>query len=96
VILLKQYIPKYKRSECLRTAVSQQTIIHFSMELGLRIITYGQDLSYIKELCHSCDVIGLNVHAPNKNKTNVTKDIFYEELECVLGKLPKYHIEIFT
>jgi hypothetical protein len=41
-----------------------------------------------------CDIIVLNVHAPTENKINGMKDSFYEELERVFDKLPKYHMKI--
>jgi exonuclease III len=41
-----------------------------------------------------CHIIVLNVHAPTEDKTDDLKDSFYEELEHVLDKFPKYHMEI--
>jgi hypothetical protein len=41
-----------------------------------------------------CDIIVLNVHAPTEDKTDDVKDSFYEELEHVFDKFPKYHINI--
>jgi hypothetical protein len=41
-----------------------------------------------------CDIIVLNVHAPTWDKVDYVKDSFYEELECVFDKFPKYHTEI--
>jgi exonuclease III len=38
-----------------------------------------------------CDIIVLNVHAPTEDKTDDVKDSFYEELERVFDKFPKYH-----
>jgi hypothetical protein len=32
-----------------------------------------------------------HVHARTENETDVVKDSFYEELECVFDKFPKYH-----
>jgi hypothetical protein len=40
------------------------------------------------------NIIILDVHAPTENKTDDMKDSFYEELECVFHKFPKYHMEI--
>jgi hypothetical protein len=34
------------------------------------------------------------VHAPTKDKSNDTKDNFYEELECTCSQFPKYHLKI--
>jgi hypothetical protein len=41
-----------------------------------------------------CHTIFLNVHAPIEDKVNDLKDSFYEELERVFDKFPKYHIKI--
>jgi exonuclease III len=38
-----------------------------------------------------CDIIVLNVHAPTEDKIDDIKDRFYEELEHVFNKFPKYH-----
>jgi hypothetical protein len=39
-------------------------------------------------------IIVLNVHVPTEDKTDDVKDSFYEELECVFDKFPKYHMKI--
>jgi hypothetical protein len=36
----------------------------------------------------------MNVHAPTEDKTDDVKDGFYEELEHIFGKFPKYHMKI--
>jgi hypothetical protein len=41
-----------------------------------------------------CHIIVRNVHAPTDDKTVEVKDIFYEELERVYDKFPKYHMKI--
>jgi exonuclease III len=43
---------------------------------------------------HWFHIIVLNVHAPTKDKTDDVKDSFYEELERIFDKFPKYHIKI--
>jgi hypothetical protein len=40
-----------------------------------------------------CDII-LKVHAPTEDKNDDMKDRFYEELEHVVDKFPKYHMKI--
>jgi hypothetical protein len=40
-----------------------------------------------------CDIIVLNVHAPTEDKIDDMKDRFYEELEHVFDKFPKYHMK---
>jgi hypothetical protein len=39
-------------------------------------------------------IIVLNDHAPTEDKIDDKKDRFYEELECVFDKFPKYHMKI--
>jgi exonuclease III len=39
-------------------------------------------------------IIVLNVHPPTEDKTDDVKDSFYEELERVFDKFPKYHMKI--
>jgi exonuclease III len=41
-----------------------------------------------------CHVIVLNVHAPTEDKNYDVRDSFYEEVERVFDKLPKYHMKI--
>jgi exonuclease III len=41
-----------------------------------------------------CHIIVLNVNVPTKDKTDDVKDSFYEELERVFDKFPKYHLKI--
>jgi hypothetical protein len=40
-------------------------------------------------------MIILNVHAPIEDKTDDVKASFYEELESVFDKFPKYHRKFF-
>jgi hypothetical protein len=51
-------------------------------------------MSYIILRGRWCHIIVLNVHAPTEEKTDGVKDSFYEELEHVFDKVPKYHIKI--
>jgi len=41
-----------------------------------------------------CNIIVLNVHAPSEDKSDESKDSFYEELEQVFYRLPKYNMKI--
>jgi hypothetical protein len=40
------------------------------------------------------NIIVLNVHAPSGEKSDGSKDSFYEELEHILDHVPKYHMKI--
>jgi exonuclease III len=71
--------------------------IHF----GKKFILVQSDAEFLAKCSlhnilksRQCDIL-LNVHAPTEDKSNNVKDSFYEELECVFDKLPKYHMDIF-
>jgi exonuclease III len=51
-------------------------------------------MSYIILRGRWCLIIVLNVHAPTEDKTDEVKDSFYEELERVFDRFPKYHMKI--
>jgi hypothetical protein len=51
-------------------------------------------MSYIIQRGHWYDIIILNIHAPAEDKIDDMKASFYEELECVFDKFPKYHMKI--
>jgi exonuclease III len=60
-----------------------------------RVGFVSDKVSYIILRSHWCDIIVLNVHAPTEDEIDYVKDRFYEELERVSEKLPKYHMKIF-
>jgi hypothetical protein len=47
-------------------------------------------MSYIILRGRWFQIIFPNVHAPTQDKIDDVKDSFYEELECVIDKFPKY------
>jgi hypothetical protein len=51
-------------------------------------------MSYIILRGRWCHIIVLNAHAPTEDKTDDVKDSFYEELERVFNRFPKYHMKI--
>jgi hypothetical protein len=51
-------------------------------------------MSYIILRGFWCNIIVLNVHAPTEDKIDNIKDRFYEELEQVFHKFPKYNMKI--
>jgi hypothetical protein len=50
-------------------------------------------ISYIIQRRLWCHIIILNVHALTEDKIGDVKDSFYEKLERVFSKFPKYHTE---
>jgi exonuclease III len=76
-------------------------------ELGTWFFVYKRIISAVKRVEFVSDgmsyiilrgrwfhIIVLNVHAPTENKIDDVKDSFYEEMECVFNKFPKYHMKI--
>jgi hypothetical protein len=61
-------------------------------ELGTEFVS--ESISYIILRGRWCNVIVLNVHAPTEDKIHDIKDRFYEELDQVFDKLPRYHMKI--
>jgi hypothetical protein len=59
-----------------------------------RIGFVSDRMSYIMLRGRWCQVIVLNVHAPTEDTTDDVKDSFYEGLERVFDKFPKYHMKI--
>jgi exonuclease III len=59
-----------------------------------RVESISDRRSYIILRGRWCHIIVLNVHAPTEDKTDDVKDSFYEELERVSDKFPKYHTKI--
>jgi hypothetical protein len=51
-------------------------------------------MSYITLRGRWFHIFILNVHAPTEDETDDLKDSFYEELERVLDKFPKYQMKI--
>jgi exonuclease III len=59
-----------------------------------RVEFFSDRMPYIILRGRWCHIIVLNVHAPTEGKTDDMKDSFYDELECVFDKFPKYHMKI--
>jgi exonuclease III len=57
-----------------------------------RVEFVSDRMSYIILKGRWCHIIVLNVYAPTEDKTDDVKDSFYEELECVFEKFPKYGV----
>jgi hypothetical protein len=51
-------------------------------------------MSYIRLRGRWCNIIVLNIHAPAEDKIDDVKDRFYEELEQVFDKFPKYRMKM--
>jgi hypothetical protein len=69
--------------------------IHKRIKSAVKRVEFiGDRLSYIILRGCWCVIIVLNVHALTEDKIDDMKDRFYEELEHVFDKFPKYHMKI--
>jgi hypothetical protein len=69
--------------------------VHKRIISAVKRVEFVSDrMSYIVLRGRWCHIIVLNVHAPTEDKTDDVKDSFYEELEHVFYRFPKYHMKI--
>jgi endonuclease/exonuclease/phosphatase family metal-dependent hydrolase len=69
--------------------------VHKRITSAVKRVEFVSDtMSYLILRGRWCHIIVLNVHAPTEDKTDDVKDSFYEELERVFNKFPKYHTKI--
>jgi hypothetical protein len=59
-----------------------------------RVESVSDRMSYILLRGRWCHIIVLNIHAPTEDNIDDVKGNFYEELERVFDKFPKYHMKM--
>jgi len=59
-----------------------------------RVEFVSHRVSYIDMRGRWCNIIFVYVHASSEEKSDETKDSFYEKLEQVFDHCPKYHMKI--
>jgi exonuclease III len=86
----------YKEKELKVINWEQVFFVHHRIVSVIKRVEFVSDrMSYIVLRGRWCNVIVLNVHAPTEEKSDNSKDSFYEELEQVFfNHLPKYHMKI--
>jgi len=67
---------------------------HRTVSAVKRAASVSDRVSYIVLRGCWCNTIVLNVHAPTEEKSDDSKDSFYDELEQVFYHFPKYHMKI--
>ena len=70
------------------------TVIICLYRRGLYFVLLSDRVSYIVMRGRWCNIFVPNVHSPSEEKSDESKDSFYEELEQVFDHLPKYHMKI--
>ena len=69
--------------------------VHHRIVSAVKRVEFVSDrVLYIVLRGRWCNIIVLNVHATSEEKSDDSKDSFYEELEQVFGHFPKYHMKI--
>jgi hypothetical protein len=69
--------------------------VHKRIILAVNRVEFVSDsISYIILRGRWCHIVVLNVHVPTEVKIDYVKDSFYEELERVFDKFPKYRMKI--
>jgi endonuclease/exonuclease/phosphatase (EEP) superfamily protein YafD len=69
--------------------------VHKRIISAVKKVEFVNDrMSYTILRGHWCHIIVLNLHAPTEGKTDYVNDSFYEEVERVFDKFPKYHTKI--
>jgi hypothetical protein len=60
-----------------------------------RVELVSDRMSYTVQRSRWFHIVVLNVHAPTKDKTDYMNDSFYEEMERIFDKIPKYHTKFY-
>ena len=69
--------------------------VHQRIASAVKRVEFVSDrIPYIVLRGRWCNIIVLNVHAPSEEKSDSSKDSFYEELEQVFDHFPKYNMKI--
>ena len=69
--------------------------LHHRLVSAVKRVAFVSDrMSYIVLRGHCCNIIVLNLHAPSGEKSDDSKDGFYEELEHVFYHFLKCHMKI--
>ena len=70
--------------------------LHQRIVSAVKRVEFVSDrVSYIVLRGRWCNIVVLNVRAPSEEKSVVSKDSFYEELEQDFDRFPKYHMKIY-
>ena len=70
--------------------------VHHRIVTAVKRVEFVSDrVSYIVLRGRWCNIVVLNVHAPSEDKSDDSKDSFYEELEQVFDHFPRYHMKSY-
>ena len=66
---------------------------HRTVSVAKRVEFLSDRMSYVVLRGCWCNIIVWNVHTPTEEKSDDSKNSFYEELQQVFNHFPKYHIK---
>jgi hypothetical protein len=95
VALHQQEDTRFSMNMGRRTMNLVQVVLYIRESSAVKRVEFVSDrMPYIILRGRWFHIIVLNVHAPIEDKIDDAKHSFYEELEHILDKSPKYHIKI--
>ena len=69
--------------------------VHHSIQSAVKRVEFVSNrMSYIVLIGRWCNVTVLNVNVPSEEKSDDSKDSFYEDLDQAFDHFPKYHMKI--
>ena len=78
-----------------KSSIGNRIFVHHRIVSAVKRVEFvGNRMSYIVLRGRWCNIIVLNVHATSEEKSDDSKDSFYEELEQLFDHFPKYHMKI--
>ena len=78
-----------------KSSIGNRISVHHKIVSAVKTVAFVSDrVSYIVLRRRWCNIIVLNVQAPSEEKSEDSKDRFYEELEQVFYHFPTYHMKI--
>jgi hypothetical protein len=84
-----------KPTSCSTKKLRVDNFVHHRIASAVKRVELVSDrVSYIVLRGRWCNIVVLNVHAPSEDKSDDSKNNFYEELEQVFDHFPRYHLKI--
>jgi len=78
-----------------KSSIGNRNFVHHTTVSEVKRGEFVSDrLSYIVLRSHWYNIIILNVHAPSEEKSDDSKDSFYEEFEQISDHFSEYHMKI--
>jgi hypothetical protein len=87
------YFHQWKRKR--QSSSGNRIFVHQRIVPVVKRVEYVSDrMSCIVLRGRWCNIVVLNVHALTEEKSNDSKDSFYDELGQMFNDFPKYHMKI--